>query len=634
MSEQILSLAREFPPVTLEDWRRLAARALRGKDLESLVSRTLDDVPVGPLYTRADAVPGEGLPGVFPRLRGGRPAADLPDAWDVRQLHRHPDPGIAAAEIAEDLAGGVRSIWLRLDRRMIAGGDGADGTLLLEPGDLAPILAACTAAGAPLVLDPGGDFRRVAALLPAPEGDGGARLEFAADPLGAAVAGEHPDPAAALATMAELVPRLAGRPGETRILWASGLPWHDAGASDVQELAATLATAISYLRLLGEAGLGTAEAARRIGLRLAADPDVFATAAKLRAARRLWAQVMRHCGIEEVPPYLHAVTAARMMTRYDPWNNMLRVTAATLAAALGGADAITALPFDHAIGLPDRFARRIARNTQLVLALESGLHHPLDPLGGSWFAGRFCDELARRAWELLREIEAAGGMSDTLREGWLQERVAAVRARRFRDLARRLELQVGVGGFADLDETPRRPPAPDLSALRRRLAATRATADVVAPERGEPRIRVLEPVRLAEPFERLRDLGEARLAREGRRPAVLLATFGRPAACIALVAMARNLFEAGGIAAVEVAGEEGVEDFDPARTPFAVLCLGEREKADAAVEVARRLRRAGAKRLYLAGGENGGEFDAVLRDGLDAPALLADAWRAIGERPS
>ncbi len=637
MSEQTLSLAREFPPATLEDWRAQMVRALRGGDPESLVSRTLDDIPVEPLYTPEQAVPGGGLPGRIPWLRGGRVTGNLPHGWDIRQLHRHPDPEVAAAQIAEDLGRGVRSIWLRLDRRLLRGEAQPDGVVLPEAADLSRILSVCAEAGAPLVLDPGGDFLRIAELLLGAAEDGsGTAIAFGADPLGAAVAGEHPDPAAALAAMAELAPSLAERFGEGRLLWASGLPWHDAGASDAQELAATIATGIAYLRLLTGAGFEAAEAARRIGLRLAADPEIFATAAKLRAARRLWAQVARHSGIERVPPFLHAVTAPRVMSRRDPWTNMLRVTAAALGAALGGAEAITTLPFDHAIGLPDRLSRRIARNTQLVLALESQVQHPIDPLGGSWFADRFADALAERAWTLVREIEAAGGMLEALRRGFPQERVIAARERRLRDIALRRDLQVGIGGFAHLEETPRSPPPePDLEALRARLAAVRAAGKGAPPPRGTPAIRILRPWRPAEPFERLRDLSDAFLAREGRRPAVLLLRLGRPAESIAPATLAKNLFEAGGIAAIEAPATGESPDpggFDPARTPFAVLCTGSPDPGDRATALARGLRDRGAKRVYLAGGGAEG-FDAILREEMDALALLEDAWRALGEMP-
>ncbi len=639
MTETPLPLASEFPPAGEERWRALAERALKGAGIDSLVSRTRDGIAVEPLYTRRHAVPGEGLPGALPWLRGARAAGNLPSGWDVRQLHRHPDPEIAAAEIGEDLAKGVRSIWLRLDRRLLRGEERADGVVLLEAADLDPILAACDPAAQPLALDPGGDFARIGELLlerAANAGARGWRVDLAADPLGAAVAGEHPEPVEAIARMRALAPRLAAAFPAGRILCASGLPWHDAGASDAQELAATIATAITYLRLLTEAGFEAEEAARRIGLRLAAAPDIFATAAKLRAARRLWAQVMRHSGIEKAPPFLHAVTAPRVMTRFDPWNNMLRVTAATLAAALGGADAITSLPFDHAAGLPDRFSRRIARNTQLVLAMESRLHHPVDPLGGSWFAGRFCDALAARAWELVREIEAEGGMAEALRRGGIQEQVMAVREQRFREIARRRELQVGIGSFAHLDETPRRPPEPDLDALRGRVAKARAAGRLASLPHGTPTIRTLQPWRLAEPFERLRALSDAFLAREGRRPAVLLLCLGRPAECIAPATMAKNLFEAGGIAAIEAPATEGSPDlagFDPARTPLAVLCAGSDGAGDSGGALARSLRGKGARRVYLAGAEADG-FDAVLREEMDALALLEDAWRAIGEMPS
>ncbi len=627
MTEPILPLASDFPPAREEEWRRLVERALRGRGLESLVSRTDDDIAVEPLYTPADAAGEEGLPGSFPALRGARAAGNLPAGWEVRQLHRHPDPEVAAAEIAEDLARGVHSVWLRLDRRFTRGGETPDGTVLLDAADLAPILAACRQAGAGLALDPGGDVGRVAALLRERTASG-PTIELGADPLGAALCGEHPTPEEALAATAEIVPSLAQQPGIGRLLCASGLPWHDAGASEAQELAATLATAIAYLRLLTEAGLAPEQAAGRIGLRLAADPDIFATSAKLRVARRLWAQVMRHCGIGDVAPHLHAVTAPRVMTRRDPWTNMLRVTAAVLAAALGGADAVTALPFDHAIGLPDRFARRIARNTQLVLLLESRLHHPIDPLGGSWFAGRFADELAHRAWDLLRAIEAEGGMARALHRGRIQEEVLAVRERRLHDLARGRVLLVGVSRFADLEEAPRQAPAPDLARLR----ARRDAAPIAVPSGERPKIRTLAPMRLAEPFERLRDRSDAFFDCTGRRPTVLLLRLGRPAACIGPATLARNLFEAGGLAVAE-APADGPEAaaYDPTAHPLVTLCVGEEALAERASALARRLRDESALRVHLAGEGPADAFDAVLGEEIDALALLEDAWRAIEE---
>src|SRR5690606_7281890 len=145
-----------------------------------------------------------------------------------------------------------------------------------------------------------------------------------------------------------------------------------------------------------------------------ATADQFATIAKFRAARRIWARVMQVCGAPEVYTPQHAVTSSAMLTRRDPWGNILRGTIACFGAGVGGADAITVLPFDAALGLPDAFSRRIARNTQSILLDESSVAAVIDPAGGSWYVERRTDELAHAAWAVFTEIERAGGMAAAL----------------------------------------------------------------------------------------------------------------------------------------------------------------------------------------------------------------------------
>ncbi len=631
--------APDETPDLEEEWRRQVRRLLGGREPEVLTHRTWDDIPINPLYRARDAVEDEGLPGLVPWLRGARATGQLPHGWRIHQLHRHPDPRTAGREMAEDLARGVDSIWLRADRRLCLRGEEPDGVVLIEEADFDALWEAFRAPGEVRIrFDAGPRFAELARLC-APTVTRcrrrGLRIHVAidVDPLGSLVRGEASDPGSLTAWLRGGIAER--EPGQT--VWgllASGLPYHDAGASDGIELAAVIASTIEMLRWLEEVGLEPHRGAARVTLQLAADAEVFATAAKLRAARRLWAEVMRHCGAD-TPPVIHAVSASRMISRVDPWTNMLRVTAAVLGSALGGADLVTALPFDHAIGLPDRFSRRIARNTQLVLSRESRLHHPVDPLGGGYFPSRYCDRLAEGAWKRVREIEAAGGMREALARGLVQRWVEDAWARREEEIRRRRDLQVGVGSYVHLEERARNTPTPDLAPLRRKVEQARREGRLAPVARDRSAVPVLPCRRFAEPFERLRARSDAHLARSGSRPHVLLLCMGRPADHMQATIFARNLFEAGGIEAIESPPLEDPEDavacLAEHRCPLVTVCSGPSPAGQPLAELARRARETGARRVFLAGGDRMPEFDAVLIEGLDVVSLIEDCYSALEE---
>ncbi|HET9141754.1 methylmalonyl-CoA mutase family protein, partial [Actinophytocola sp.] len=238
--------------------------------------------------------------------------------------------------------------------------------------------------------------------------------------------------------------------------------YHEAGGSDAEELGCALATAVAYLRALTSAGLSADAAAAQLEFRYAATVDQFLTIAKLRAARRLWARVAQVCGIGDTGSRQHVVTSPAVLTRRDPWVNMLRTTIACFAAGVGGADAITVLPFDSAVGLPDGFGRRIARNTQSILLEESHLDAVLDPAAESWYVERLTSDLAEAAWAWFTEIERAGGLTAALDAGLIADRLARTWQARRANLAAGADKLTGVTVFANADEKPLvRPPAPE-----------------------------------------------------------------------------------------------------------------------------------------------------------------------------
>ncbi|WDO05670.1 methylmalonyl-CoA mutase subunit beta [Streptomyces murinus] len=589
-----LPLAAEFPDATHEQWQRLVEGVLRksGKEVsgaaaEDALSTTLEDgLRTRPLYTARDTAPDPGLPGFAPFVRGARPEGGVADGWGVRQRHTT----LADGAVLADLENGGTSLWLAL-------GEGG-----IPLADLGRALEGVYLDLAPVVLDAGRDTAEAAEALLALYADKGVepkavRGNLGGDPLGyEARTGTAQD----FAPYADLAARCAETYPGLRALTVDALPYHEAGGSAAQELGASLATGVAYLRALTEAGLSVEQAAGQLEFRYAATADQFLTIAKLRAARRLWARVAEVSGAPGAQTQ-HVVTSPVMMSRRDPWVNMLRTTIATLAAGVGGADSVTVLPFDHALGLPDAFARRIARNTSTILIEESYLARVIDPAGGSWYVERLTDELAEAGWEFFRTIERDGGQAAVLRSGRLRTDLATTWAERSKKLAKRREPITGVSEFPLLAEKPvEREPAPQ------------------APSGGLPRVR------RDEAFEELRARSDAHLAATGARPRIFLATLGSAAEYTARASFAANLFQAGGIEPVT----EGT--FEDSGATEAVLCSSDATYAERAEETAAALRAAGARQVFLAGrGEYAG-VDRHVFAGCDAVDVLSATLDRMG----
>ncbi|MFE7313231.1 methylmalonyl-CoA mutase family protein [Streptomyces sp. NPDC057555] len=613
-----LPLAAAFPAADREQWQRLVEGVLRksgasqaaGAAAEDALATDLqDEIRVQPLYTAQDAPPAAGLPGFAPFVRAARPEGTAVSGWDVRQRQHGTDPHQVNEALLADLENGVGSVWLTV-------GDGG-----IPVSGLAQALRGVYLDLAPVVLDAGAQFPAAAEeLLRLYAASGVALAEAAgvlgADPLGLlARTGDDSGLADGLAAAAALAGRVAESAPGIRTVAVDALPYHEAGGSAAEELGASLATGVAYLRALtaDSSGLDADAACRQLEFRYAATADQFLTIAKLRAARLLWARVAEVCGASSAgaAQRQHAVTSSVMMTRRDPWVNMLRTTVAGLSAGVGGADAVTVLPFDAALGLPDAFARRIARNTQSVLLEESHLSKVIDPAGGSWYVERLTVELARAGWAFFKEIEGAGGQAAALRSGMLGERLASTWRRRSEDLAHRREPITGVSEFPHLAEAPlEREPAP------------------------EPAGGGLPRVRRDDAFEALRARSDARSAAGGARPQAFLAALGPVAAHTARVAFAANLFQAGGFetATEQVTAESVAAAFAASGARIACVCSSDAVYAEQAAEVAAALKAAGAVRVYLAGkpGERGAEFvaagvDTFVFAGCDAAGVLSSA---------
>jgi methylmalonyl-CoA mutase len=596
-----LALAADFPAPTREQWQDLVAAVLRksgrlpedfaGAPESKLITRTYDGIDVQPLYTAEDVSDEIGYPGLAPYVRGARAEGQISTGWDIRARFTGDDARAVNKAILADLEGGVTSIWLVLGAMPVSGLADALHEVYL---DLAHV-----------VLDAGAEFEAAAsaflelfAEIPASK----AVATLGADPIGlAARTGTSPDlgPAAALAA------RVAAKYPKIRTIVADGLPFHEAGGSDAQELGAAVAAGVAYLRALNEAGLDVETAAGQIEFRLAATADQFSTIAKFRAARRLWARVTEVAGAGPQAMRQHAVTSPAMMTRRDPWVNMLRTTVACFGAGVGGADAVTVLPFDAAIGRPDAFSARIARNTHAVLLEESRLAGVADPAGGSWYVEKFTDDLAHAAWAEFTAIEAAGGIEAELASGALASRLAATWEKRSKRLATRRDPLTGVSEFPNLHEK----------------AVTREP-DLSTVDGGLPRHRY------AEAFEALRDASDAYLAAHGERPKIFLATLGSVAAHNARAGFAANLFAAGGIEPVNPGATDDLPGaFQASGARIACLCGTDAAYAERAASVAASL---GAETVLLAGK---GDYDGVsgnIYAGCDALEVLTRLHEQLG----
>jgi methylmalonyl-CoA mutase len=344
------------------------------------------------------------------------------------------------------------------------------------------------------------------------------------------------------------------------------------------------------------------EAARAaISFRLSADADQFLTMAKFRALRLLWARVEQASGLSPKPVFIAAETAWRMLTQRDPYVNMLRATMATFSAGLAGANAITVLPHTLALGLPDAFARRVARNTQLVLLEESNLAKVSDPAAGSGGIESLTQELCQTAWSLFQGIEQAGGVFAALQQGLIQGKVTATRKAREANVARRKDVLTGASEFPNLHEA-------EASVEDVKPAAPATTNDPIT---FEP----LAAIRLAAPFERLRDRSDQIAEQQGKRPRVFLANLGSAADFTARATFARSFFETGGIEAID---SEGFSDASALAAAWkesgaGLVCLCSQDKvyAQHAEAAAKALQTAGARHIYLAG--RPGDQETALR---------------------
>jgi methylmalonyl-CoA mutase len=673
-------LGADFDKIEHADWQKQVELELKGAPFaKRMVSHIYEGIELQPLYTEEmypTAGDPAGLPGYRPFVRGARPLGNAVAGWDIRQEQAHPDPAIANAHILEDLSGGVTSIDLRLDAATMQGLDaddrraaeltGRDGVSVSSVGDVLRLTQGVRLDIAGFHLDAGAAFLPVASIYVAAAKQAGVKIAdlnggFNADPLKALVRDGHlPVPLeTALAQMADLAAWTAKHAPKMTAVEVSTSPYHNAGATAVADVGFMIATGLEYLRAMTNAGMNVDTAARQIVFSMGVGCRFYLVIAKIRAARKLWADVVAASGgsaaVQQMQ--LRISTGRRVMATRNQSLNILRNTVACYAGAIAGADVITTAPFDAPTGLPSEASRRNARNTQLILAEECHLARVVDPAGGSWYIEWYTNEVANRAWTVLQQIEAQGGMLKAAVGGWVEAQIKPTEAAREKDIAVRKVAVTGVSEHPTLTErrTEQEQPnytqlavvaaqrlsnwrrhhngASELAALDTVTAGGGAlTAAAIAaaesgntlgrisgkltPDTAEPTVMaplVVHPYDAA--FEELRDAAEVFEGKHGHRPRVYLAGIGSIAEQVARKNYARNFFEAGGF---EVLAKEAKFEIAEAASAFAisgaklaVICSTDKRYATAVAELAPKLKAAGALNVVLAG--HPGEAEAAYR---------------------
>lgn len=566
MAEKKEKLFDQFPPVTTQEWRAKVDADLKGVPFEKkLVWRTNEGFNVNPMYRRediADLKTTDTLPGQFPYVRGTHDSND----WLTRQEIIADTIAQANAKALDVLTKGVNSLYFKLGKNEI---NTADVKALLAGIDLAAVeinLSCCP-----------GHAKELCDILVAIIKEAGAEKTFrgsiAYNPLRKALRHGGDILPAAVADAKAMI-EAAKEIDNLRVISVDSAMLSNAGCYIYQELGYALAWGAEWLSQLTDAGVDPTEAACAIKFNMGVSSNYFMELAKFRAARMLWAQIVKQYNPEcdcACKMMVHAETSRFNQTIYDAHVNLLRSQTEAMSAALAGVDSITVVPFDTPYKTPDDFSERIARNQQFLLKEESHLDKVVDPAGGSYYVETLTVSIARQAWKLFLDVQAAGGFFAAVTDGSVQAAVNESAAKRHSDMARRKEILLGTNQYPNFNE----------------LAAGKiektAACSCGCSHEGDT-AKALNTARQASDFEALR------LATEhaANRPKVFMLTIGNLAMRLARAQFSSNFFGCAGYEIIDNIGFDTVADgvkaaFDK-QADIIVLCSSDDEYAQFAPE--------------------------------------------------
>ncbi|HEY9843649.1 MAG TPA: methylmalonyl-CoA mutase family protein [Candidatus Obscuribacterales bacterium] len=627
-----LDQAFALPELSL--WHEAAAAALKGADFErALYTRTLEGITLKPLYTAKDTAADLAD---LAHLAGddGRRGLRTSPGWEMAQEIPEQLPERFAAALSQDLSQGLDGLSLDLDE-LAPESARALGTALepLAPGQTGLHLRCREPLAGVIALE---------SWLQAHSGSWSQlRGSYCSDPLARLLKDGHGDPQADFDSLAQALAFLQGQSCPLRAVVIDAVPWHEAGAHAAQELAFATAAMVETIQQLGQRGIAPEAALGSAGLRLGVGVGFCMELAKFRAARVLLRRVALAYGCEQLPQ-VQAVTSRLWLTRADPYNNFLRQTLGALAAVLGGAEVLTTGCFNESSGPPDAFARRLARNLQLILREEVKLGQLLDPVGGSFFLESLTSELAEAAWKAFQQLEAGGGLLAALLVGGPQQAVAATARERLQRVHTRRQVLVGSNQYVNPGESlapvhtgeafapsaelaPLELPAEPDARLQAGIAAFGGGASWPSLSRalaGSERLRpeALTPIRLAAGFEALR----AEAAAAPRR--VLLLPLGPEPGARARLDFSRGLFEVAGMqvtaATACTRAEDALEQVASEQPDILVLCSSDAAYSDWVPALAPQLKAEHPQLLLVLAGRPGAQEQAWREAGIGSFVYL------------
>ena len=557
-------LFTEFPPVSTEQWEAAIAVDLKGADYErKLVWRTGEGFNVRPYY-RAENLEGiqflGSQAGEFPYVRGTR----AHNRWRVHQTVEVNCPKEANAEALKLLNAGVDSLGFEIAKE--------DFTA----ADLDELLRDICVPAISLVFSGKGTGNVAELVIAKLEKEGTiaeADVAFAIDPLvkGLSTKGDFcsPNGEKCFARIAALIKKTAAYK-HIRIVTVSADIFSNAGSTIVEELAFALSAGNDYIARLTDAGLTVDEAARKLRFSFSVTSNYFMEIAKLRAARMLWANIVKAYNPEKNcagKMMIHATTSKWNQTVYDPYVNMLRGTTEAMSAAIGGVYSMEVTPFDRSFETPTEFSKRIARNVELLLKHESHFDQVVDPAGGSYYIENLTQSIAAEAWKLFLEIEEKGGYTEAYKAGVIKERIEASAAAKDKNIATRRQTLLGANQYPNFTE----------------VAPKEITEAVV--ERRKAEGNVLTPYRGAMAFEEMR----LHVDRSGKEPKAFMLTCGSLAMARARAQFSCNFFACAGIRVIDntffKSVEEGVKAALESKAQIVVVCASDDDYAEVAPKV-------------------------------------------------
>ena len=572
-------LFTEFPPVPTETWEEVITADLKGADYErKLVWKTGEGFNVRPYY-RAENLEGikflGSQAGEFPYVRG----THAHNRWRVHQTVSVVCPKEANAEALKILNAGVDSLGF-----CIASADfsAADLDMLLK--DICIPAVEITFCGEKMA--------NVAELVLAKvEKEGIAkedvRIAFCIDPLvkGLSSKGDFcsPNGEKCIARIVELIHKTKEYK-HVRIVTVAGQTFGNSGSTIVEELAFTLSAGHDYLVRLTDAGLDVDAAARKLRFSFSVSSNYFMEIAKFRAARMLWANIVKGYGPAKncaCKMQIHAETSRWNQTVYDPYVNMLRGTTEAMSATIAGVHSLEVMPFDASFENPTEFSKRIARNVELLLKNESHFDQVVDPAGGSYYVENLTQSIAAEAWKLFLEIEEKGGYTEAYKAGLIVERIKASAAAKDKNIATRRQTLLGANQYPNFTE----------------VAGKEITAESVTRKQAEG--NVLVPYRGAMAFEEMR----LQVDRSGKEPKAFMLTCGNLGMARARSQFSCNFFACAGIKVIDntyfKSNEEGAKAALESKAQIVVVCASDDDYAEAAPKVKELL---GGKAILVVAG--------------------------------